>query len=241
MTNTLSPRLSRAERVRQALLQELLEGRLGLGQKLLSEEGLAEQYQVSRSSVREAVAALVTAGFLERRHGSGTYVVGLPGPRHVLDTTLSYTQMIADAGMEPGLRVLGLRRRPATLAEANDLGISPGDPVCEVRRLRTADDVAVVYSIDVLPERVVAEVPDSHFEGSLYSLLAQIGTPVASAHAVITPVKAEKWLARLLGVRAGSALVRVGEVDVTSAGLAVVVSTEWHVPGIFELRVNRRP
>ena len=216
-------------------------GDLQMGAKLVNEEGLAARFDVSRSSVREAVTALVTAGYLERRHGSGTYVVGLPGPRHALDATLSYTQMIADAGMAPGLTVLNVLRRPATDAESSELGLTLGEPVRELERIRTADGRPVVYSRDVIPEHIVAEVADTRFSRSLYSLLAEIGVPVVNAHAVLTPVIADRRFARLLNVRAGSALQRIGEIDFTVGGHPVVVSTEWHVPGIFELRVNRRP
>ena len=63
-------------------MHDIVEGSLPVGTKLVNEQGLAERFGVSRSSVREAVSALVTAGYLERRHGSGTYVVARPGAHH---------------------------------------------------------------------------------------------------------------------------------------------------------------
>jgi GntR family transcriptional regulator len=47
-------------------------------------------------------------------------------------------------------------------------------------------------------------------------------------------------LAGLLEVRRGTALQRIDEIDFTGDGTPVMLSSEWHVPGIFELRVNRR-
>jgi GntR family transcriptional repressor for pyruvate dehydrogenase complex len=49
-------------------------GRLGLGQKLPSERELADKFQVSRPTVREAMLALEIRGLVEARHGSGVYV-----------------------------------------------------------------------------------------------------------------------------------------------------------------------
>lgn len=46
----------------------------GIGDRIPSEPDLAEQLGVGRNTVREAVQALVHAGILERRQGSGTYV-----------------------------------------------------------------------------------------------------------------------------------------------------------------------
>lgn len=240
MTEILG-RGSRVEGVRQGLLKDLSEGKLRVGTKLINEQGLASRFAVSRLTVREAVAALATAGYLERRHGSGTYVVGVPGPRHALDASLSYTRMIAEAGMKPGLQLLSIESGPASPRENDELQLESGDRVRRLERLRTADGRAVVYSIDVVPERFVQEVPDRRFQRSLYDLLASIGEPVVSAAAVLLPVTADRRLARLLHVKVGSALQHISEVDHTRGGEPIVLSSEWHVPGVFELRVNRRP
>lgn len=60
----MSPRRrpSLVEQVRDRLLQELAEGKLKPGAKLANESELAERFAVSRSTIREAVRALVDAG-----------------------------------------------------------------------------------------------------------------------------------------------------------------------------------
>jgi DNA-binding FadR family transcriptional regulator len=58
-----------------AQIQRLLaDGRLKPGQQLPSERELSELFQVSRASVREAIRALESMGFVEIRSGEGTYV-----------------------------------------------------------------------------------------------------------------------------------------------------------------------
>ncbi|HEV7958412.1 MAG TPA: GntR family transcriptional regulator [Acidimicrobiales bacterium] len=232
---------SRVERVQDGLRRDLERGKLRVGAKLVNEQELATRFDVSRLTVREAVASLVTAGYLERRHGSGTYVVGLPRARHALDVTLSYTKMIADAGMKPAIQVLSVETRPATLEEARDLGLDEREDVRSLERLRTADDRPVIYSLDVMPSRLVDEVTDKKFERSLYEVLKKAGRQVVSASAVLLPVTADKHLAAVLDIDVGSALQQITEIDFQRSGEAVLYSTEWHVPGIFELRVNRRP
>jgi GntR family transcriptional repressor for pyruvate dehydrogenase complex len=49
-------------------------GQYAPGDRLPSERKLAEQLQVSRTSVREALGRLETIGLLESRHGLGTFV-----------------------------------------------------------------------------------------------------------------------------------------------------------------------
>jgi len=66
-------RVSLVDQVRQGLLDDLLAGTLEPGEKLPNEDKLAERFAVSRATVREAVLGLLEAGYLIRRHGSGTW------------------------------------------------------------------------------------------------------------------------------------------------------------------------
>jgi GntR family transcriptional repressor for pyruvate dehydrogenase complex len=54
------------------------EGRLKSGDQLPPERELSEVFKVSRSSLREALRALESEGFLECRQGDGTYVASKP-------------------------------------------------------------------------------------------------------------------------------------------------------------------
>ncbi|MGM7448681.1 MULTISPECIES: pyruvate dehydrogenase complex transcriptional repressor PdhR [Idiomarina] len=57
------------------LEQMIVDGRLSAGQKLPAERQLAQQFNVSRPSLREAIQKLEAKGVVERRQGGGTYVV----------------------------------------------------------------------------------------------------------------------------------------------------------------------
>ena len=109
--------------MRQGLLDDLVAGKLAPGDKLPNENEIAERFGVSRATVREAVLGLLEAGYLSRRHGSGTYVTKAPRSRHALDTTVSYTAMIREAGHEPGVTVItkAVRARPTHERELLEL------------------------------------------------------------------------------------------------------------------------
>lgn len=57
------------------LRQQITSGTWAIGTRIPAEPELAELVGVGRNTVREAVQSLVHAGMLERRQGSGTYVV----------------------------------------------------------------------------------------------------------------------------------------------------------------------
>jgi GntR family transcriptional regulator len=233
-------RPSRVEQVREELLNDLIRGELKPGGKLPNENELAERFAVSRATIREAVLGLMDAGYVARRHGSGTYVTSLPRTRHPLETTVSYTAMIREAGHKPGETVLGKAVRVPTEAERTMLGLPDGESVVEVERVRRAGRRPVIYSSDRIPVSLLGDISTAALSSSLYVILESAGHPVARASAQLIPTVANAELARLLAVKRGTPLLHIDQVDYDQRGRAVMLSHEWHVADAFELIVNRR-
>lgn len=226
--------------VRHGLLDDLMNGTLEPGAKLPNENELADRFSVSRATVREAVLLLEQAGYLSRRHGSGTYVTNAPRSRHALDTTVSYTAMIRDAGHEPSETVLEKLLRIADEPERGLLGLVPGEHVVEIERVRLADGRPVIYSVDRIPQALLGELAAEALDSSLYLILGSVGHAVVRATAELLPTLADAKLAGLLEVKRGSPLLHIDQVDYDARGRAVMLSQEWHVPDAFEVIVNRR-
>ena len=87
------------------LKEKILEGELKEGDKLPTERDLAVSYNVSRLPVREALRVLRELGFLETRHGKGTYIKSQGGSEFSKDVA-NYFLMNKDSVME----VFELRR-----------------------------------------------------------------------------------------------------------------------------------
>jgi GntR family transcriptional regulator len=234
----MTQRATMVARTRDGLLRDLLDGAYPHGAKLPNEDDLAQRFGVSRATVREAVSGLVEAGYVTRRHGSGTYVTGTLPRRHALDMSVSYTRMIAEAGMEPGLVIIDRNEHPASAAEADALQVPVGEPLLAVERIRTADGRPVVYSVDRLPRGYAPA--GAGLEASLYALLERGGHAVQAASARLVPVVADNRQAELLKVEPGTPLLHIDQVDVDRSGRPVMLSAEWHVADAFELHVNRR-
>jgi GntR family transcriptional regulator len=237
---TTARRPSLVDQVRQGLLEDLLGGTLEPGEKLPNEDKLAERFAVSRATVREAVLGLLEAGYLIRRHGSGTYVTSAPRSRHALDTTVSYTAMIRDAGHEPGETVIRKGVRAATELEHTLLSLDDSEAVMELERVRLADHRPVIYSRDRIRASLLQGVADDALDSSLYEILNEAGHAVVRARAELIPTLADAKLSRLLEVTRGTPLLHIDQIDYDARGRAVMLSQEWHVADAFELIVNRR-
>ncbi len=62
------------EKIVEQIEKRIVDGELNAGDKLPSERELAKQFGVSRTSVREAMKALVLRGLIEVTPGRGTYI-----------------------------------------------------------------------------------------------------------------------------------------------------------------------
>ena len=62
------------------ILSRILEGEYKEGERLPTEHALAERFETSRPTVREALARLRADGIIVTRHGSGTTVARRPDP-----------------------------------------------------------------------------------------------------------------------------------------------------------------
>jgi DNA-binding FadR family transcriptional regulator len=72
--------MSQTESVVEGIKHMITSGTLAAGSRLPIEKDLAQELNVSRGSLREAVRALCVMGVLETRQGDGTYVTSLePG------------------------------------------------------------------------------------------------------------------------------------------------------------------
>ncbi|MBS5283959.1 MAG: FadR family transcriptional regulator [Clostridiales bacterium] len=128
-----------AEQVQELIYQYILDHSLTAGMKLPNEFDLARQFNVGRSTIREAVKLLISQGILEVRRGSGTYIIS---------TTPS--------DMDP----LGLRRFEDKMSLALDLAdlrmmLEPG--IAEMAALNaTAEDILRLRGLcDLTEERIL--------------------------------------------------------------------------------------
>lgn len=67
-----------SEEIAERIKQSMLEGGMKPGEKLPSAKQLMEQFEVGRSTVREALSALQAMGWIETRQGEGSYIKELP-------------------------------------------------------------------------------------------------------------------------------------------------------------------
>lgn len=154
------------------ILREKIENEMEPGDLLPSERELSERYGLSRTTVRLALKELETLGLIMRKHGKGTYVLDLSGGAMDLTTNYSFTEQMREAGREPRTVDLEFQTREATKSVADRMGLSVGDKVIYVRRLRLADGIPMMVERTYVPEASFPGLTEEALAGkSLYAII----------------------------------------------------------------------
>jgi GntR family transcriptional regulator len=213
------------------------------GGRLPSEAELGAQLSVSRPTLRESLRLLEERGTIRRHHGRGTFVCERSGPE-ALNRNFGITSMIRATRRQPSTKDSRVVTLKADEELAERLGLKAGDALWQIERVRLADDQAVVFSVDTLPAYMVEkeDLDDvaSGNEQSLYSVLQKRrGIAVQRGDAEVVAVRAGDALSGLFGIKTGTVLLCVKQVDFDRYGAAVLYSVDYHVPDWAALRVER--
>lgn len=84
------------EQIAEQIEQRILSGKLRSGDRLPTERELAEQFQASRTAVREAMKTLAQKGLVDMRPGRGTIVID--GTSQAMRDSLDLVMRVGQAG-----------------------------------------------------------------------------------------------------------------------------------------------
>jgi GntR family transcriptional regulator len=193
-------RLPLYQRLADALRDQVVAGHWRPGDRLPSENELAELHELAAGTVRQALAQLVREGILERQHGRGTFV-----RRPTFDQSLFRFYRLRTASGEtsiPESRILGMRRDKAPEYVANQLAIAAGSDAINIQRLRLVNDEPVLAEEIWLPADKFLKLLDldtNDIGPLLYPVYDSVcGLTVAHAQETLTAELASDVTARLL-------------------------------------------
>ncbi|NOZ33319.1 MAG: GntR family transcriptional regulator [Alphaproteobacteria bacterium] len=143
------------------------------GQALPSERRIMEQTALSRVTVRKSLGVLAKEGLLRQKQGSGTYVAGgLPRIEQPLTRLSSFTEDMLNRGSAPSVRWLEKKLGYPSPEEVMLFGLSPGNKVLHLHRVRSGDGVPLAVEFATVPARFLPD-PDL-IDQSLYEALAEV-------------------------------------------------------------------
>ncbi len=206
------------QRIQGEIRERVQRGELVPGDQLETELELMARHDVSRATVRQALAGLIGDGLLEIRRGLGTYVRPA-AMEHRLGGFYSFSREIERHGRVARTRVRSLRLEPADERVAAALAIEPATPVVALGRIRLADDDPIVVETSYLPAALFPglELVDFTTRRLYDTLTLTYGVRPVRARETFEPVLLTAAEADLLDARHHQPALRVHRIAYDSA------------------------
>lgn len=168
----------------------------GYSDQIPSERELMESFGVSRTTVREAVSALVRDGLLQKIHGKGTFVNSCR-VNEWLGTIKSFTETVESMGLKPGIRLLR-HGRGDDAETASILGVGE---YYSIERLRFAHNEPVAVERTYYPVEIGLKIANYDLNMvTIYTVLEAHGIILHRAEQRITAAMPSKEDAKLLRI-----------------------------------------
>jgi GntR family transcriptional regulator len=220
------------------LRQRIEDGIYPVGGKLLSEDELAAEFEVSRATIRQAVGELVMEGLVVRRQGRGTYVEARD--KHVLQQRFrgSLGDLINESqrAKTRNVDVAHDVAIPLHIAEALQLD-SPQGTI--VKRTRTMDGQPFALTITYLPPDLGKTItPAGLRRKALMELLMDTGISLSSASQSIRAQLADLDVGSQIDVELGAAVLFVQRIVHDTTGRPVEYVRSWYRGDRYEYAVT---
>lgn len=212
--------------LQQSIEDAVRKGSLKPDAALPGERDLAKQLGISRVTVRKAITGLVKKGVLVQRWGSGTFIAPQMRLEQPLSRLSSFTDDMQARGLESSAVLLSRSVGPASSDELMALGLSPGDQVSRVNRLRLANGTPMAIEHAVVPSRFL---PDpSLVRQSLYAALHDLGFLPSRALQRLHAVLLNEEQAALLHVAPQSPALYIERRSFTATGDVVEFTSSYY-------------
>ena len=188
-----------------------------------------EEFDVSRGTVRHALATLRAEGVVAVRKGVRAIVLDEPRAQSFSEL-LSFSAWARSIGETPGGRVIELTRRYADELDARRLDVQEGDAVFSLVRVRTLTGVPAMVERTTFLESIGRRVAAVDLESeSIYARLAEQGVVFAQARHYVSAIAADEQDASLLEIDIGRPLLRQVRRTISSDGQPLEWSDDRYI------------
>ncbi len=216
------------------------DGILPPGATLPPELELCQAYGVGRQTMRQAIAALVDDGLVERFAGRGTFVRSQPDRmKFYLDR--SFTQQMSEMGRTAHSRLVCQEMRTIDANSPPALAKWRGQPALHLERLRFGDEEPICYQGTTLLAARCPGIERFDFgRQSLYAILAShYQLFITRIDHVVRAVAADEYRAELLEILPGAPLLYVGTTTYLESGELIELTASHYRADRYEYSTSQ--
>lgn len=195
--------------LKKIIKDSIANGSLKPGDAIPTETEFMELYDISRATVRQAIAGLVNEGYLRRERAKGTFIKYPPVERKFLGNIKCFSEEMQRKGIAHSTKVLKNAIELVDSYVAEKLYLNTNDRIFCLKRLRIVDKSPVLIVQSHIPYELCPGIEKIDFnKNSLYDTLEkQYGIHLRQGHRIIEPkiVDSEETL-ELLQIKQGTCI-----------------------------------
>ncbi|MEM9973742.1 MAG: GntR family transcriptional regulator [Pseudomonadota bacterium] len=234
------PEGGKARRVYLLLRDDISNGRYAEGEFLPAETRLADTLRVSRITVRRALDALASDGWIEKKTGAGSLVLSRRGDEEKIAANFAtLIPQLVEFDLKTTARLLAFSYDTPSKAIAEALGLPRGGRVQTAVRVRLSDGEPFSHLTTHVPEDIARNYDETDLATQpLFRLLERSGVQVEGADQTVTATLAGPDVAEALEVSVGAPLLWLERIVHDAQGRGVEHLSALYRPDRFRLEMS---
>ena len=244
MVRMAGSELSKTRQIYLILSDRIARGEFDRDGGLPGEQVLAGEFNVSRVTLRRALASLEDEGLIDRRQGAGTFLSDRGKPRPVVVELADMMPHLVAMGRTTEVRLIDFEYRDPLPEVARALRLEDGAKVQWSLRKRLIDDSPFSYLMACVPEKIGRTFTRRELSRQpLLALLEQNGVVADNATPDISAELATPEAAEALDVAVGAPLIALTRVVYDADGRGVEYLRALYRPDryTFRMELSRKP
>ena len=192
--------------LKNIILKALRDESLKPGDMIPTEAEFSEMFDISRTTIRQAIGELVMEGYLHRVKSKGTFVAQPKIRQAFVSRIKASHELVREQNMVPMTKVLSLGKEEAPQEVAEALDIYEGDTVAKMARLRYVNEEPILISESYLPLPLCEAILQTNMEQCrLYEFLDKTDeTRAVRSTRSLTAIVAGKFEASMMQIAKGA-------------------------------------
>jgi GntR family transcriptional regulator len=197
--------------LRDLIIEKIENGEWMPGDTIPTEMELQTRYDLSRTTVRQALQELVSNGYLDRIQGKGTYVAE-PKLQPIRPDLTGFTQDMSEKGHLVTSIVLNLELVVPNEKIRRLFNLNKEEEVLELERIRLVDGLAIGYHKVYLNVSIIPGIDLSSYDfskKSLYISLIEQGVEFGESDEDVEASLADDYYAKTLNIHPGAPILKL--------------------------------
>lgn len=196
------------EKIAEDIRKKVNEGYYVTAQKLPSEYDLADEYNISRLTVRKAINLLINQNVLIKLSGKGTYVIKPHEQKKGSSELIGFSEAARFYGDSPSTKVISVEQIttvPEKIAEA--LETTEMEEIIHVVRLRSLNEKPMTIENLYIYRRYLNDISKEALEESIFDQIEK-NIEIAYSHQEVEAVLATEETSELLEIKKNAPLLK---------------------------------